>query len=809
VALFGLWCLAMPSMASPGDKSAHELYDALNALRIDPAAIYHIEGSSRVELRRNEILISFEEGQLAFLQPLDGRVSGAVFSGRGHMFAAPRDAVEKQQMARFVGAPVLDEDFGNAVLRFTDDTADDLLRQLRNAKVAPQADPPVAMRWNNLLATLNPPNSLRILFDSFSANPRPYFSAAIDGIATGPFDLVIDLERIEPFMLGQPRAAGGRAFYDVWTAHKLPGVTPPPKTFRAIQYTLDTSILPDNSLDAKADVRLHADAGGERGLIFQLSRALKIDSVTGEHGESLAYFQNEGMTLQERNLRGYDYLYLVLPAAPERGSEFTLHFHYRGNVIEDAGNAVLFVGARESWYPHYGSASDFAGYDLTMHWPRRFRLVATGTKLDEHEEGDFRVGHWRSEKPLPVAGFNLGEYASASLTDGAFSVDVFANHELEQALGKRFEVPPSLEVPRVPLVTAEGRGESNMMRITPPPPRPADALRQLGREIDTSIRFYETFSGPFPFQKLSVSQIPGMFGQGWPGLLYLSTYSYLTPSEQQRAGLSASSQEHFTELIPYHEVAHQWWGNVVGWDSYRDQWIDEAIANYLALLFADTQRGADHSLRTWLERYRQHLVEKPQARDQADAEIGALDLGPRLASSKAPNGFEAVVYPKGSWVIHMLHEMLRQPGAKNPDARFIALLHTLATKYAYRALSTADLQREVETVMTPSMDLEGGRSMEWFFEQWVRGTGIPRYRVEFSVRHGEKGYLLRGKLYQDDVPKSFLAPVPLYTGGNAARATLLGVVVATGSETSFHFTTQTEPHKIIIDPQMTLLCVTQ
>jgi hypothetical protein len=157
----------------------------------------------------------------------------------------------------------------------------------------------------------------------------------------------------------------------------------------------------------------------------------------------------------------------------------------------------------------------------------------------------------------------------------------------------------------------------------------------------------------------------------------------------------------------------------------------------------------------------------------------------------------------------MLREMLRQPGAKNPDARFFALLHTLATKYAYRALSTSDLQHEVEAVMTPAMDLEGGHSMEWFFEQWVRGTGVPRYRVEYSVHNSDKSYVVRGKLYQENVPHSFLAPVPLYTGANSGHALFLGVVVAAGPETSFHFTTQTEPHKVLIDPQMTLLCVTQ
>jgi hypothetical protein len=152
--------------------------------------------------------------------------------------------------------------------------------------------------------------------------------------------------------------------------------------------------------------------------------------------------------------------------------------------------------------------------------------------------------------------------------------------------------------------------------------------------------------------------------------------------------------------------------------------------------------------------------------------------------------------------------MLRQPGTRNPDERFVALLQTLVAKYAYRALSTDDLRREVEAVMTPAMDLEGGRSMEWFFEEWVRGTGIPHYRVEFTAHHTEKGYQIHGRLFQTNVPRSFIASVPLYSGG-AGHGVLLGTVVAAGPETSFHFVVPIPPHKIVVDPRMTLLCTSE
>jgi len=158
--------------------------------------------------------------------------------------------------------------------------------------------------------------------------------------------------------------------------------------------------------------------------------------------------------------------------------------------------------------------------------------------------------------------------------------------------------------------------------------------------------------------------------------------------------------------------------------------------------------------------------------------------------------------------VHMLREMLRQPGAGNPDARFIALLQTLVTKYAYRALSTDDLRHEVEAIMTSAMDLEGGHSMEWFFEEWVRGTGTPHYRVEFTAHHTEKGYLIRGRLFQTGVPRSFIASVPLYAAG-PGHGTLLGTVVAAGPETTFQFVATVPPHKIVVDPRMTLLCTSE
>jgi hypothetical protein len=792
--------------ASPAaDSSPRELLAALNALRIDSQNVYNVTSADRIEVRQGDIFLALELGKLAFLQPFEGRITGFVFSGIGHTLALPRDPAEKQQLARFLGSPVLDQQFVSIYARFTDDTAQDLLAQLNRAALQPSTDASFASLWLPQLERLNSSHSLRILLERYSTAPRHFFHAAIDGILTGPFDVLLDQMRRENFMIGQARAVNKVLYYDVWTSYALPGSAPPQLPFHALRYQIGTTIRADVSLDGDASVDFRASTGGESILFIQLARALKIDNISLGSGESLPFFQNEGLTEQQSRAYGDDSLCVFLPRAPQPGETFTLHFRYRGNVIENYGNSVLYVGARESWYPHYGDAAEFAPYDLTFRWPRHLRLVATGEKSDEREDGDFLVARWKSDLPVPEAGFNLGEYALASVSSSNHIVEVYANKLLEQAVLSRLKqsagehtLLPRPQIPGLP---------SPPNVVTLPPPSPADALKSLAREVDSSISFFEKFSGPFPFHHLGVSQIPGTFGQGWPGLLYISTYSFLPPETQERAGLTSDSQEAFTDIMPVHEVAHQWWGNVVGWSSYRDQWIDEGLSVYLSLLFADSQKMPDRTLLAWLTRYRKRLLSKGPDSDLAPADTGPLVTGTRLSSSKSPDAYDVVIYSKGAWVFHMLREILRQPNSRDPDARFIALLNTLAAKYAQKALSTEQLQKEIEAIMTPKMDLEGGHSMEWFFEEYVRGTGIPRYKVEFTSRRAENGFQVQGKLIQFGVPRSFIAPVPLYISYGVGRSTLLGTVVASGEETPFSFTVQNQPRKILIDPHMTLLCV--
>ncbi|MBI3404914.1 MAG: hypothetical protein HY046_05605 [Acidobacteria bacterium] len=796
------------AFAGPPQKSPREIYAALNTLRVDSSKVYYVKD---ITLRRDVVRVVFSEGKLALFEAYDGRILGAVFSGQGVALAAPRDIAEKKSIARFLGEPIVDQPFTRAYLRFTDDTAGELQRILKDRRTPSTIEPSFAEEWNAAVINLNTAHTQRTLSDWLSASPRPYFYAGLLGEKVGPFDVLVDDRREESVILGQPKWVSGVRYFDVWASFARANAEPALRPISPLAYDVDTTIQPDRSLEGTTTAELNVLVDGERMILLELSRDLKVDSVLDDTGGSLVFFQNEEMSRKEVSDRGNDSLMIALTEPTRAGTSIRLKLHYKGTVISDAGNGVLFVGERGSWYPHVGGSDQFSSYDLKFRWPRKLELVATGKKLEEKEQGDWKMGRWKSQQPIPVAGFNLGNYARQSVDSGPVTIDLYANEDLEISVLRRFvrsQVPPTQ--PRSPF----GRTAPPPAPVLPmpdaPPPSPAAVMKEVGLNIAEAIRFNEKLNGPFPFEKLSVAQIPGSFGQGWPGLLYLSTLSFLSPSQQSRAGIGQKTQEQFLELVPPHEVAHQWWGNLIGWSSYRDQWVTEGLANYIALLYADSKHPSDNALQSWLDSYRKDLTTEEEDSDSLVDDAGPLTHGNRLRSSKAPMGYVRVVYGKGAWVFHMLRAMLREPGAKNPDARFGKLLTSLLEDYRYKPVTTADLQKAVEKVMTPSMALEGGKSMDWFFDQYVRGTGIPKYSVDFTVKPQPDGtFQIKGKLKQAGVPSNFVAPVPLYLPRVSGKPVFLGRIITSGEETNFQFTARSAPKKLLIDPNFTLLATSE
>lgn len=792
------------AVSVPGSGPAHQLYDAFNAIRVNTGEVYSVKN---IDLRRATFHMSFVDGNLAFLEPFQGKITGAVFSGRGHILLMPEETAEKASIGRFLRAPLVDEFFNSGYLRFDDDTAAQMMAQLKAENLSPHREAEFTTDWNTVVSTLNRWHSLRLMADSLSTHPIPYFFASLGGDTKGPFDLLVDQRREESVLVGQSKTVEGRPVFDCWASFRpanFPAAAP--VAFSGTAYDLNSSISPDLDLDGQATVNVRSGVDGERVVPLALSSNLRVESVTEDSGTPLEFFQTD--PAKQSSDEGDDALYLILPQPSRAGESLQFHFTYHGRVISDAGNGVFYVGSRGDWYPHPADRSDFAAYRMHFRWPQQWQLVADGTKDFEKEAGEWREAEWHSDQPYRVVGFNLGIYRSEIVEAGPLHIELFANPELERALMSRF--PSSQAQDEVPYVGPyDERAPLRPRNGVRPAPSPAAILKSLGADLSQASKFFERFSGPFPFSRLDVSQIPGVLGQGWPGLLYLPTFTFLAPEAQRSAGLSAASQQHFTDIVPYHELAHQWWGNLVGWKSYRDQWICEAVANYVALLFVESRKPAEHPLDTWLLRYRSDLLTKLPDSDRVVDEVGPLALGYRLDSSLDPHGYVHVTYPKGTWVLHMIRMMLRDPHSADPDAKFSALLRSLVETHHDLPLSTADLQHAVEKIMTPAMDLEGDRSMAWFFDEWTQSTGIPRYKLTFTSSRDGSEFAIKGVLRQEGVPDEFIAPVPIYAAQSGGKPVLLGTVVTNGTETSFRFRAAAIPRKLIIDPELTLLCQPQ
>lgn len=322
-----------------------------------------------------------------------------------------------------------------------------------------------------------------------------------------------------------------------------------------------------------------------------------------------------------------------------------------------------------------------------------------------------------------------------------------------------------------------------------------------------AVRHFETLFGPFPYPGLAVSQVPGYHGQGWPGLIYLPTlFSFLSESERTRMGLSGKKEEELTEVALAHEIAHQWWGNEVGWQTYHDQWLSEGFASYASVLHLAREKDGGRRVHELMQNYKQDLLAKTEKGDTIESG-GPIWLGRRLSNSLNPDGYANIVYKKSCWVIHMLRALMTDT-TTGSDERFFRMLRDFLAAYRDQYPSTQDFILYAEKYMTRDLDLEKNRRLDWFFADWVYGTGIPTYKLEARTRRlTAQKYIVEGTIEQSGVSPEFEMLVPLTAVyGKDSKTTLGRVNVGAGGGT-FRFTTTRKPAHVAIDEDAILAVV--
>lgn len=818
-------CFLLPAFslqAANPSQDPQALLQDLGRVEFDLQRVLNVKDFS---LRRDPFTITFDRGHMIFLRPVNNLVTGLYFWGSGTIVGIPPTKTERQQLNLFTGAPVLNEHFHEALIRFSDSTYDELMQQVQTGSESLESHPNLSSELFQSFLRGSSLTHYRMVADLMNEQIAPLFLAKIFGAKLGAFDFTVDWRKSESVSLGQVQRTGGRTYYDNWcsfapTALRLaPSSRPDPnlaarrrwdKTIDVLSYQIDTHLDRQERISGITEIEFRSEQEGEWMLSFDLARTLKVAEVLDEGQRALTYYQNSDMSSDEEVSKlGHDVILVLLKRPLRQGETRRLKFVYSGEVISRMGNGVFYVGARGSWYPNTG-ASDRARYSLAFRYPKAYTIVATGNLSREWEGGDQKNSLWESRDEIPVAGFNYGDYDKKTALAGKIQVEVYANRSLEnvylEVLSRQEQIRQAFQRRQ-----ASSRGTTEWFQdlVTAAPDfSDFDTTRfseEIARQVVKAVLFLEPILGDFPFSRLAVSQIPGKFSQGWPSLLYISSLSFLRPEQRVQLGIGDDQETSFLECLHAHEIAHQWWGNQVSWKSYHDLWMFEGFSNYLAYLFMKEIHPDGRQFRELMRHSKEKLLAKG-SEGQTYESAGALWLGARLNSSKFPDGYANLIYNKGAWVLHMLRYLMQDPSSGS-DQNFCSLMRDFLATYRGQSISTEDFKGMVEKKMERGMDLEGNARMDWFFSQWVYETGIPTYRLESTVTPLKSGeFLLKGKIKQQNVSDEFVMPVEVFGRFAPNRVERLGRVVVAGNETTFRFMMKSKPQKVTLDENNEILC---
>jgi hypothetical protein len=794
------------SYAGAAADVAHSIAQA----GLDSQECYRVR---ELTLAKEDLRLYFTNGYLIFGKPAGDAPISAVFTtglqgGDAEVLALPPTKSERQSLASYTASPNLNEHFAAAVLLFTAETYRDLMAQIHenpsSNKKAPEMGLTMAPEWSRVARSLVSSFESRLVLDLLSGagasnSNRGFLFAAISGRSLGNFDVMYDSRSRQQITIGQTVFRDNRVFFDIWTAFESRstrnGTRPAPAPeFDVSDFRIDAALVPpDLRLQVVTRVKVKPNGGSGRVFPFDLSRRMRVTAASVD-GQPAEIFEPEALRSNLIHDRGNDLLLLIPPQPLAPGREYEFEIHHDGSVIADVGNKVYAVGSRGDWYPNRGM--QFSKFDLTFRYPKDLDLVSSGEVVSDTMDGDSRVTRRKAAAPIRLAGFNLGVYDRIRIVRGGETVEVCANRNLERALApkpEQFQTDPSPQIP--------GRRR----RQSPPTvlsaeepltttPAPASRLRELADDVASAVEFMTARFGPPPLSTLTVSPSPGTSGQGFPGLIYLPTLSYLGPNSKTIAGMRENLQLFFSEMLYAHETAHQWWGNVVVSSGYEHDWLMEALANYSALLYLEKHKGP-RATESVLSEYRGNLLKKGEHGGTMES-AGPIALGLRLESSLSPGAWRTIVYEKGTWILHMLR---RRMG----DERFQSFLGELRRRFEWKSLDTESFRLLAAGFMPPKSP---DPKLESFFDQWVYSTGIPTLRLTSALAGKAPSQKLTVTVEQSGVDENFSAAVPVEIQfGKAPPITRM--VVTSNEPAVFTIAVRQAPSKVLLDPENTVLAV--
>ena len=474
---------------------------------------------------------------------------------------------------------------------------------------------------------------------------------------------------------------------------------------------IEASFDPDRLwIDARARMEIRIQSTALTTLTLRLAESLTVRSIASPELGRLLHLR----------VVGQNSVIVNLPTTVRRDTQLSLFVVYSGRIepqslereaiavqaqVEEAVQIRLepqyLYSNRSYWYPQ-ATVTDYATGELRIVVPPEYDVVATGTP-----------GGPAAPAPGPV---QAGQRARKMFV---FEAKVPARYFA--CVISRFTPVTTMQVsvPSLPSRHVDGDGhESAAVSLAIlANPRQTGRARSFVDAAAAIVEYYASLLGdaPYPDFTLAVAEaeLPG--GHSPP---YFAVLNQTLPMSRLVWRNDPVSFDNYPTFFLAHELAHQWWGQAIGWKNYHEQWISEGIAQYFAALYAARERG-DDLLANLMRQMRRWAI------DQSSQ--GPIYLGYRLGHIKSDGRvFRAIIYNKSAIVLHMLRRLVG-------DEVFFDGLRRFYAEWRFRKAGTEDLRA--------AMEASGAGHLAPFFEAWIYGTTIPELRFSYEV--AESSVLLR------------------------------------------------------------------